>query len=147
MVVLDTPLLFEAGLYRWVHSTVVVYCPFQKQLDRLMSRDGISEAAAKQKIESQMPIEQKKTLAHHVIDNSNTVAETYRQTDGLIKEMEPSTLSVLIMWGIFFWPAFWAYWLLHLYDWFDHAKNTGLIFKKTIPKGAPGRTSYLAQAG
>lgn len=25
MVVLDTPLLFEAGFYRWVHATVVVY--------------------------------------------------------------------------------------------------------------------------
>jgi dephospho-CoA kinase len=25
MVILDTPLLFEAGLHRWVHATIVVY--------------------------------------------------------------------------------------------------------------------------
>lgn len=28
MVVIDTPLLFEAGFYRWVHNTVLVYWYF-----------------------------------------------------------------------------------------------------------------------
>ena len=77
LIVLDTPLLFEAGFYRWVHcnglfnlATVVVYCPQAMQLERLMARDNINATQAKAKMDSQMSIEQKKALAHHVIDNS-----------------------------------------------------------------------------
>ncbi|KAJ3303872.1 hypothetical protein HDV03_003441 [Kappamyces sp. JEL0829] len=134
MVVLDTPLLFEAGLYRWVHTTIVVYCPPAKQLERLMSRDGISETQAKAKMDSQMSIEQKKTLAHHIIDNSGSLAESRRQTEFLMRELSPSTISVLLMWIIFFWPALWLYALLRLYAWFDRVRYVGLFIKRPIPQ-------------
>ena len=51
-------------------ATVVVYCPQAMQLERLMLRDGINAHQAKARMDSQMSIEQKKTLGHHIIDNS-----------------------------------------------------------------------------
>ena len=135
VVVLDTPLLFEAGLYRWVHSTIVVYCPQQLQFERLMQRDGINQVQARAKIDSQMPIDQKKALANHVVDNSTTIQESTKQAKELITSLTPSRLSVFLMWILFFWPAFWLYALFSTYEFVDKLRYVGIgYFKKTIPK-------------
>ncbi|KAJ3257471.1 hypothetical protein HK103_004546 [Boothiomyces macroporosus] len=134
MVVLDTPLLFEAGFYRWVHTTVVVYCPAPMQLDRLIARDGITIAQAQNKMNSQMSIEQKKTLAHHVIDNSGSMASTRKQADNLIKELTPPTYTTLFMWVIFFWPALWLYVILEVYTRIDRMRHLGIFTHRPIPE-------------
>ena len=51
----------------------------ETQLQRLMARDGIDEAAARARIASQMPIDDKRRRADYVIDNSGGRAETDRQ--------------------------------------------------------------------
>ena len=51
-------------------DVVLVYTPEHIQLERLMLRDGISEADALARIRSQMPIEDKRVLSSIVIDNS-----------------------------------------------------------------------------
>ncbi|KAI8902076.1 dephospho-CoA kinase-domain-containing protein [Globomyces pollinis-pini] len=134
MVVLDTPLLFEAGFYRWVHSTVVVYCPAPLQQERLMARDGISAEQARTKMDSQMNIEQKKSLAQHVIDNSTSMASTRRQTDSLILQLQPSMLSTVLMWMVFFWPALWLYAFLTLYTKIDFMRHVGVFSHRPIPQ-------------
>jgi dephospho-CoA kinase len=133
VVVLDTPLLFEAGFYRWVHSTVVVYCPATVQLDRLMARDSISNGQAKAKMDSQMSIEQKKALAHHVIDNSGAMASTRKQTETLLKELNPSAYSTVLMWLLFVWPALCLYAFLQLYTKFDTWRHVGVLSHRPIP--------------
>ena len=55
IVVIDASLMIETGTYRKYQMIVVVYCPPAIQLQRLILRDGISEMAAKQRIDSQMP--------------------------------------------------------------------------------------------
>jgi dephospho-CoA kinase len=72
LVVQDVPLLFENGLERLYEMVLVVYVPEVVQLRRLVDGRGISEARAKAMIAAQMPIEQKRLLAHHVIDNSGS---------------------------------------------------------------------------
>ena len=49
------------------------------QLARLMARDGSTEAEARARIASQMPVADKAQLADYVIDNSGPRAETERQ--------------------------------------------------------------------
>jgi len=66
-VVLDVPLLFETGLDQWCDEIWCAYLPQQEQLKRLMARDGITRAAALQRIHSQMPTLQKARRADHVI--------------------------------------------------------------------------------
>ncbi|KAJ3276871.1 hypothetical protein HDV01_002926 [Terramyces sp. JEL0728] len=124
MAVLDTPLLFEAGFYS----------PAPMQLDRLIARDGITMAQAQNKMNSQMSIEQKKTLAHHVIDNSGSMASTRKQADNLIKELTPPTVTTLFMWVIFFWPALWLYVILVLYTRIDRMRHLGVFTHRPIPE-------------
>ena len=70
-VVLDVPLLFEAGWNRLADETWVVAVPPDVQLARLMQRDtAMSEAEARARIASQMPLAEKCALADVVIDNS-----------------------------------------------------------------------------
>jgi dephospho-CoA kinase len=83
IVVQDVPLLFENGLERLFSQTVVVYVPVEMQLRRLVDSRGLSEPLARAVIAAQMPIEEKRLLAHHVIDNSGTPEKTREQVERL----------------------------------------------------------------
>ena len=83
LVVVDIPLLYESELQSLFEKVVVVYVSREKQLQRLMERDGISEERAEARLKSQMDIEQKKLMADYVIDNSGTLTETNQQVDKL----------------------------------------------------------------
>ena len=56
VVVVDTPLLVEAGLWKFCGELVLVYCRRQDQLTRMLARDGqskgLTEADAKQRLEA-----------------------------------------------------------------------------------------------
>ncbi len=80
LIVADIPLLFESGRTEYP-EVMLVYVPESVQLTRLMERDGLTEERAMARIRAQMPIEEKKKLAHIVIDNSGTLEETDRQID------------------------------------------------------------------
>ncbi|KAJ1645765.1 hypothetical protein IWQ61_010278 [Dispira simplex] len=79
IILLDVPLLFESRLDRFVTDTVVVYCPQDIQLGRLMRRNGFDGVAAQQRIGAQMPIAYKRDRANFVIDNSGDLEFTKTQ--------------------------------------------------------------------
>ncbi|MEI7024817.1 dephospho-CoA kinase [Paenibacillus sp. y28] len=79
LVVVDIPLLYESGLQDNYEQIMVVYVPEAVQIQRLIQRDQIDEAEARRRIQSQMPIEEKRQRADILIDNSGTLAETERQ--------------------------------------------------------------------
>jgi dephospho-CoA kinase len=79
IVIWDVALLFESGGVDRMDRVVVVYTDPETERTRLMARDGSSEADARLRIESQMPIAEKAKRADHVIDNSGTRAGTERQ--------------------------------------------------------------------
>ncbi|KAJ8284414.1 hypothetical protein COCON_G00032640 [Conger conger] len=96
-VVLDVPLLFETRrLTRFLNHTVVVYCDPATQLSRLMQRDRITQEQAEQRIASQMPLNEKRGLANHVIENSGSredthrqaLADTYRDASSIVTQIE-----------------------------------------------------------
>ena len=71
LVVLMIPLLFEAGLEELCSEVWLVDCDEQQQLQRLMARDGLSEADAHSRIAAQWPLARKRELADRLIDNSH----------------------------------------------------------------------------
>jgi len=79
VVIWDAALLFEGGGAARMDRVVVVYADPEIERQRLMERDGLSDADARARIASQMPIAEKAKLAHHVIDNSGPREETERQ--------------------------------------------------------------------
>jgi len=64
------PLLFETGLDKLCTEVWVVSCSKQQQQERLMTRNDLSAIAATRRIEAQWPLERKRQLADHVINNS-----------------------------------------------------------------------------
>lgn len=80
VVILDIPLLFEAGMNRKLEEIIVVYAPESEQYRRLIRRDHLGPKAAWARIRSQMPIQEKCRRATVVIDNSGSRENTRRQT-------------------------------------------------------------------
>ncbi|MCP1125455.1 dephospho-CoA kinase [Bacillus sp. AFS018417] len=85
-VVLDIPLLFESKLTGLVDKILLVYVDSETQLTRLMERNNFKEEEAKARIASQMPLEDKITLADEVINNNGTMEETKAQLSRILKE-------------------------------------------------------------
>ena len=81
--VVEVPLLYEAGWEHDFSQVVVAYADEKTCLRRLMLRDRISEAAAAQAMETQMPLADKARLADYVIDNSGPWPDTCLQVEHL----------------------------------------------------------------
>lgn len=78
-IVWDVPLLFEGETQYLVDCTILVYTSPQTQVRRLMARDEIDTTAAKARIDSQMPIEEKRKRATYLIDNDGSLEHTREQ--------------------------------------------------------------------
>ena len=83
VVVLDVPLLAENGLAPLYDEVVVVDCPVEVQLERLVAQRGMSEADAKARIGAQATREQRLAVANRVIRNDGTLADLESQVAAL----------------------------------------------------------------
>jgi len=87
IVLSDIPLLIEAGLKPMVDLVLVVYLPPEKQIARLMARDGFSREEAASRLASQMPIGDKLAYADIVIRNDGSLEETRGVVDEVWGEL------------------------------------------------------------
>ena len=67
---MDIPLLFEQDYSAWFDETWLVYVDRDVQVERLMKRDQLSKDEAEFRLVAQCPLEKKKDLASHVLDNN-----------------------------------------------------------------------------
>lgn len=88
IVFLDAPLLFEYNIEFLADKIIVVKTTKEEQIKRLMNRDNIDREYAIKKINSQMPIEEKIKKANYIIDNSNSVEDTYVQIKQILEILE-----------------------------------------------------------
>lgn len=79
IAVLEVPLLFESGYDARVDEIWLTVLPRATQLQRLMARDGWSEAEAEARIDSQWPVSDKLPRAHVHIDTAATIASVSTQ--------------------------------------------------------------------
>lgn len=86
LVIVDIPLLYEAGYDQYMDQVAVIYVPEAIQKQRLMLRNQLSEAEADLRIASQLPIEKKKVRADVVFDNQGSVADLIQQIDAWIED-------------------------------------------------------------
>lgn len=87
VAIADIPLLYETRREHDFDVVVVVACQPEEQLRRLMSRNHLSVEEARQRIAAQLPIDEKRRRADHVIDTSGPVEDTDRQIDELWKTL------------------------------------------------------------
>ena len=77
----EAALTLEAGFASFYDKIVVVYCPLEIQIKRLMERDSVSYQEAHKKIRIQMAPEEKAKQADYLIDSSGSLAHTVEQTE------------------------------------------------------------------
>ena len=85
LCVLDMPLLYEEGLDSLCARVWCVSLPREEQLRRLMARDGFTREEAENRLQSQLPAEEKAARADVVIDTSGTIAETRAKIPALYR--------------------------------------------------------------
>ncbi len=88
IVVVDAPLLIEAGWCDLVDKVWLVYVDEKTQLTRLMQRNGLSREEALKRIRAQMSFEQKIKYADFIIDNNGDVAHTEKQVMNHWRQMK-----------------------------------------------------------
>jgi dephospho-CoA kinase len=86
IVVMEVPLLFEAGLDAGCDLTLTVTCG-NEQWQRLSERKGMSPAIKEAAIAQQLSEAEKKSRADRVINNSGDLADTVFQVDKLLEEI------------------------------------------------------------
>ena len=87
IIMVDAALMVETGSYQKYDFIVMVYCHPKIQLRRLMSREGLSEEKAMQRIRSQMPLLDKIRYADYIIVNSSKLSETNEQVKHVFTEL------------------------------------------------------------
>ena len=86
--IVEAPLLFEAHLEDMMDKIIVVYLNREEQLKRLLLRNNLTREEAIQRIESQMPLEEKLSRADYVIDNCFSLQQTKKKVLQVWKELE-----------------------------------------------------------
>lgn len=87
ILIVDAALIVETGGHKMYDRLIVVTCDPALQLSRLMSRDGLTEAEARARMDSQMPIEEKLKLADYTIDTSGRLKQTQDQVEAIYRDL------------------------------------------------------------
>jgi dephospho-CoA kinase len=83
----DIPLLYEVGRDRDFDVVIVAACAPDVQIRRVVERDRLSEAEARQRIAAQLPIDEKAARANYVIRTDGTFAETEKRVRDVYEEL------------------------------------------------------------
>jgi len=80
---IDIPLFFENRNYN-IKNSVVVYAPKDIQLERFIKRNGYSKEESLNRINSQMDIDDKKSRATWIIDNSKDLKHLQQEVENFV---------------------------------------------------------------
>lgn len=93
VAVYEVPLLFENGLEGMMDATLLVAASDEVQHRRLMARDGIDDAAARARMNAQMPLAEKRRRATRVLENDGTLDELARQLRAAWRDLAGEDVS------------------------------------------------------
>ena len=83
----DIPLLYETSTDNLYDAVIVTACAPEEQVRRIVARDHVTEAEARQRISAQLPIEEKIRRADYVIRTDGTRKETDSQVRGVFEQL------------------------------------------------------------
>ena len=87
VVIYDVPLLFEAGIDKRVDKIIVVTADRKTQIARLKKRNGLSQAEAIRRINSQILLAKKIQRADHVLNGTLSRPSLRQQVGHLLKNL------------------------------------------------------------
>jgi dephospho-CoA kinase len=83
----DAALIIENDHADFYRPLIVVSCPRNIQIQRLMKRNSLTEEQAINRIDAQLPLEIKVKYANYIIDTSGSIDDTRAQTFSIIQEL------------------------------------------------------------
>jgi len=92
IAVVEAAILIETGSYQRFDRLILTVCPPETQIRRHMERSGETEAEARNRLASQMPLEAKRRYADYVIDTSGSREDTDRQVREVFRKLEQEAL-------------------------------------------------------
>ena len=84
---MDIPLLVELDYLDWFDAIWLVYVDEDKQVQRLMERNGYNQTQAQQRIATQMPLLEKKKHATLILDNNGSLEDLQQQVRQALKNL------------------------------------------------------------
>ena len=90
LVFFVVPLLYESGMDQYCDSVWLVHVDDALREKRLMARDNIDEAYARQKMASQMTEMERLSHRPEVIRNDGDLEQLHKQVQALIKKLKKS---------------------------------------------------------
>lgn len=88
LVLVEVPLLYEAGLESAYDRVIVVYVDPEDQIRRLKDRDGRGSAEIEGILKAQWPLADKAARADLVVDNRGSLAETRKRVQEIWAELQ-----------------------------------------------------------
>jgi dephospho-CoA kinase len=88
IAVVDAALMIESGGYQRFDKLIVVHCRPEIQLERVVSRDGLSPEEAQRRIKAQMSQDEKMKYADFLIDTSEGFESAREQTESVFRRLE-----------------------------------------------------------
>jgi dephospho-CoA kinase len=88
VLVVDAPLICEAGMSGMFDMLIVVKASRQKQIERCVKKFNLCEKDVCKRMACQMPLNAKIRRADHVIDNNGTRKETEKQVTKIWQELK-----------------------------------------------------------
>ncbi|WP_339835720.1 dephospho-CoA kinase [uncultured Flavobacterium sp.] len=82
-VVKESAILFESGSYENCDAIILVTAPLETRIERTMKRDNVDRESVLQRINNQMPEEEKKIKSDYIIQNTS-LKDTHIQLDELL---------------------------------------------------------------
>ena len=86
-VIIDAPVLFESGFDKMCDVKICVTAPYDKKLQRIITRDGITEAEARARLDCQLSDDELRERCDYEIDNSGKEDVDF-QIDGIISALK-----------------------------------------------------------
>ena len=93
MILLDIPLLFEAGRDKAVDAIVVVSADAVIQRERVLSRPGMSEEKFAAILARQLPDAEKRERADYVVDTGKGMDDAREQVRAIIADMRAKRIT------------------------------------------------------
>jgi len=92
IAVTEAAILVETGTYRGYDKLIVAVCRPEQQIERAMSRDGLTRKEVMDRVRRQMPLEEKRKHADYVIDTSGSKEDTLAQTRAVYNSLRSITV-------------------------------------------------------
>lgn len=85
--ILDAPTLIEQNIYKDMDKNILVWVDRKTQFERVKQRDALDYEEIKNRIDAQMPLDNKKKYVDYIIDNTGNFEKTKEQINKVLSDI------------------------------------------------------------